>query len=52
MDLIQLVEIHLIDFVKPFLVKHTRIPKLIQTLIHFLGIVMEKKILQLNKFFF
>ncbi len=42
----------MIDFIQPFLVKHTCIPKFVQTMIQFLGIVMEKKVLQFNKLFF
>ena len=32
----QFMQIHIIDFIKFFLVKHPRIPKFIQGLIHFL----------------
>lgn len=44
-------EVHLVDFVKPLLVKDTLIPKLLKMSIRFLDIILAHKLLEFTKFF-
>ena len=49
LGLFQLMKVHRIDFIQPFLVKFTRFPQSVQTFLHSLGIMAIEDILQFLK---